>query len=764
MGLGEVKFFTKNSTPKLNNLDFLSGAKQAAKQLKECFDDFASSFSPACEEGAIPASMQLKTAEEIMSQHNGQMPAMGLEAPEVRAAEVELSSVEADVMTSNKNAEKGLDNAKNNADKNNQVAQNAVNSAESTAQSENAKAKSQTEATKSQAEEQTEAAKGQLQETKNSVAEATNNAQSEVERANQSLTNIQDAYNNAQNVLAGAEGNLSELQALLVNTPENEKEAIQAKIAEAERVLAEAKAQVENKKSELDQATQALENAKSNLERVKQDGERSIQDSEQNVENVEREGANNIAQAQNNAEQVKQTGEENILAAQEGAKNIANDGEISITKAEDNVEDVKISGENAVNNAEQELKTAEEDASKLSWEEMNDALKSNTFDNKIYNEEEYQKAIDSINKDNVMDFQPSIEAVNRSAEEYNADLQKFSDALLEKAKELGVDTSDIKFKEYNQKDAVEFEENGEKYKFDGQVVFENNQQLRALYQRCNEAQFMYENAAAAEKVMNYKNRDLLVDAVDSTYAALGGQTKPNGVSGVDFVNGKLDGVSAQETGNCWIHAPLNSIASTQAGNNMLASHMYRDTERGITAVHLQGAENLGLGHNGTGIYTFTDAEIAAAQETLSSGDGDMTAYNLALQKFFSETGVTQFVGRGGETKHVLDAIMGQGYYFSDSPYEYSIGTTSDQSFEKVVQMASNGNSATTFSINQHAVSVVGTTEDGNILVQESNNNGLNISDLPRYSGSTYNGAPTYVMDKNAFEEKVEASTHFYWKK
>ncbi len=400
-------------------------------------------------------------------------------------------------------------------------------------------------------------------------------------------------------------------------------------------------------------------------------------------------------------------------------------------------------------------------------------LGSNRVTNENFDSEKYQQAIFSINTENVLHCKPFLKANRRGVQGYNLDLIHLGKVLFKKAKQLGVDTSDIEFKTYSKKDIEVIKEGRKKIYCDGSVIQENQDLLDSLYERLDDAVLAQKNAQVKE-VLVYKNRDLLKEATEFKYAELNGQTKPKNAIDIDFGNGECDKPSDQETGNCWVHAPLVSIASTKEGNNMLKTHKYRDENLGVTAIHIKEAEDRGKGYKGQGIFMITDAEIAEAQEKVSSGDGDIVAYNLAIQKYLIETeGRTDLNGGWPET--IFEIITGMEPDMQSMDVN-GISSNIQTLYEDVLSMAKDGTGATTICIDitgvsnylgysrggGHVLSIVGATDDGNLLVQESNNDGLYISDLPQYSGKTFNGAPTYVMDKETYYNRVLRTDHFYW--
>ena len=106
-----------------------------------------------------------------------------------------------------------------------------------------------------------------------------------------------------------------------------------------------------------------------------------------------------------------------------------------------------------------------------------------------------------------------------------------------------------------------------------------------------------------------------------------------------FGDGKIDSNSkaTQMTGNCWAHAAITSLVSTNQGKEFLASHVLK--KDGIVAIHLpEAANNQQPKPKGDGVYTFTEKEIADGAKKLSVGDGDVTALMMAVSKYFKDIG------------------------------------------------------------------------------------------------------------------------------
>ena len=101
-------------------------------------------------------------------------------------------------------------------------------------------------------------------------------------------------------------------------------------------------------------------------------------------------------------------------------------------------------------------------------------------------------------------------------------------------------------------------------------------------------------------------------------------------------NGKFDKPTYQTTGNCWAHAGINALISTEAGKVYLDKIIHKNSN-GTISVYLPGAKADGLPTpNGDGIYTYTEKTILDRYEDTSFGDGDYTALMLAIEDYRKE--------------------------------------------------------------------------------------------------------------------------------
>lgn len=173
---------------------------------------------------------------------------------------------------------------------------------------------------------------------------------------------------------------------------------------------------------------------------------------------------------------------------------------------------------------------------------------------------------------------------------------------------------------------------------------------------------------------------------------------------VSAPDGKFDIPSIQGTeGDCWLLAGVNAIISKSNGKQMLESLFTVDKETGNVTITLKG-----IGKT----YTITREEIENADH-LSSGDGDMRALELAIDKCLKELAYDQSYiqltqcGFGASLEHDLDLHSG------NSSDLYSLLFEGGSPIVNVDVMAtdfSDENSVYVFSLDEHGIGFEGTTE------------------------------------------------------
>lgn len=294
--------------------------------------------------------------------------------------------------------------------------------------------------------------------------------------------------------------------------------------------------------------------------------------------------------------------------------------------------------------------------------------------------------------------------------------------------------------------------------------------------------------------------DIVQDAVDKPYdnkklqKGVKQYIKDNNVpplkdipKNVDIGNGKFDKTSTQENNNCWIHAGINSLLSTEKGKQLVESNYYRDEKTGVIAVHIPEAEAFGL-HGG--IYYITPQEIIDSQETVAHGEGDISAYIIAIKKYFDEVNsnpeLKEKIGNERFFMNPDDGNCGFRFYelMTGGTYtEYKgwdndeikiqngIGTSTKFKTDKLYEMIEKQQGAIVISLRniEHAISIVG-VKDGKFLIQESNNT-ANFFDGATGENNEIifeptepiNGRPTFAMTKENLENyDLGAISYIYW--
>ena len=208
---------------------------------------------------------------------------------------------------------------------------------------------------------------------------------------------------------------------------------------------------------------------------------------------------------------------------------------------------------------------------------------------------------------------------------------------------------------------------------------------------------------------------------------------------IDIGNGKFDKPAIQKTQNSWAHAGLNALLSTPKGKKLIDCNSYRDLRTGTISVHLQEAEDNAF-HQG--IYIITPQEILEASQTLSFGDGDVTAYMAAIDKYFAEVRSNpDLEDKMAQENLIVNKMQDGNYGFRlfeiltgaisvefDSTFNYNnnlktgIAIGSHIESEQLYNLVKDKKGAVTITLRNHeyTLSVIG-VKDNCFLVQESGN-------------------------------------------
>lgn len=128
-----------------------------------------------------------------------------------------------------------------------------------------------------------------------------------------------------------------------------------------------------------------------------------------------------------------------------------------------------------------------------------------------------------------------------------------------------------------------------------------------------------------------------------------------------YGNGKFDNLAKQQTGNCYAHGYINNMLNTDFGREYINNLIVKTGD--IISVYLPGAAEKNLpAPSGDGIYTYTPRDIDMRSYRESVGDGDFTAFMLAVTDYRRElTGKKNVSSRGGNPQIFNELIFGKEY-------------------------------------------------------------------------------------------------------
>jgi hypothetical protein len=111
-------------------------------------------------------------------------------------------------------------------------------------------------------------------------------------------------------------------------------------------------------------------------------------------------------------------------------------------------------------------------------------------------------------------------------------------------------------------------------------------------------------------------------------------------------------------GNCWIHAGINNMLQNPKGKEIINNLIYKNTENGSVTVYLPGAAEKGFPKpNGDGMYTYSEAKLLNSSLNISMGDGDYTAFILAINDFRAES--QNNYDDGGKFDEFCEIVLGE---------------------------------------------------------------------------------------------------------
>lgn len=807
MGLGKINKLIQGYVEKIQPRDNTIVNKDAVNsEIKKYYSELGADTTPLPEKTTVDDLIKnaKKAHNDIVSKR--EKPSMGLENPNIKKAENDLKRTEQTTQNNIQNAESNLTQTTTDVKSNNQNAQNivaentetantnntqaeeAVSTAQSTAEANNADAQEEVQNTQTEATENNTQAEENLDTVKDDAQTKKNDAQTQVDSAREAQSSAQNAVESAQQSVNNAQTTLSNAQTALSQAKtDEEKQSLQQQVNSAQQALETAQKALEEKQMALNEANAALEEAKSNLEQVISDGETAVQEAEQNVSDVKQAGTEAVNTAQQNQEKVKATGTENIQSAEQNANDVKKAGEKAVQDAKQSATQIKAQGEQSIQNAENDIKVAETEGDKKVENAQNtvevqqdkaqqeipkpeeiaqtiiDMAKGVDKDgNKVkYDKNLYNEAMSQINEENIVevlkaggkDFADAItgnkienkKIIKRAEEDskkiidcmnkyYEANYKNYEHPTLGKLEEL-------EEKVYNVSSTMEF----------ANELTSSNPKNAAYIMAVNGI----EDITKLEDEINYINSRYL------------------------DVNGEIDEKSTQQTGNCWAHAAINSLASIPQGQEIIQNNITRNSETGITEVTLPGAGKT---------YQITDKELYEATYSISYGDPDMTAYNIAIDKYLQENPEGRFnifnktyekvnsSGQGNTPQLAYHLLCNENTDFNyESSRETQIPTgsnayfvngneTDKQYYNELYELVKNGNTVATLSYGGHAWAVIGIDEQKRLLVTESNNS----RDIANYlvgennveTREDINGYTQYTMhlDFETFTKKIRSCT------
>lgn len=244
-------------------------------------------------------------------------------------------------------------------------------------------------------------------------------------------------------------------------------------------------------------------------------------------------------------------------------------------------------------------------------------------------------------------------------------------------------------------------------------------------------------------------------------------------------NDRFKYATTQKTSNCWAMGGLNSMSVHEESKNYMNSLVYKDSFHDLYVVRLPEAENKGFGIDGKGIYIITDEELWKTAG-ISDGDLDIAAFNLAIKKYFEETGerseeddnlsgnsVQRFyeISRGITAKEfdndeIPDDVGVYKAYAKNSKGKYQKKSDEelDRLYDALINHFSNGGEITLGVTTEikghgaHAISVVGIKDD-KFIIQESNNNEEYANSFEN-SWQDENNTWNILLDKETFRKII----------
>lgn len=452
-----------------------------------------------------------------------------------------------------------------------------------------------------------------------------------------------------------------------------------------------------------------------------------------------------------------------------------------------------------------------------------------------YNKKKYDKAIKSIDAENIeellfnCDYSGKIiieqlqtsffknneteeYSTTRTKEERQTDCKHIRKIMQKWCKEKGIDTSELDKKEFKLDILNDYYTLMHNYRevIKVKAIMQNDvsdkmqQAINAKYEQATKDGIeLTTNNPALSKEQKQKReindkiknlRDIAKDVYgenSDNVKRLEERIKQNETMLNDSGNGMFDKSAMQLTGNCWLLAGINALVHTDFGKQFLEKNIVKDNEKHIFAVHLQEAENNNLPKpKGDGIYVFSEKEVLEAQNGdggLASGEGDITAFALAIESYLKESGKKlkedQENYQDGNINYMLfELVTGLNApktylgVHNEIGIQHEIAQEIDEPelidgegvrirtstrlnyFDKIYDMSEKKNAAIVLSYANHAFSVVGVNENY-LLIQESN---LSDGYKDKFELIENSFPPTYKVDKDVFEKTFIAYSALKW--
>ena len=451
-----------------------------------------------------------------------------------------------------------------------------------------------------------------------------------------------------------------------------------------------------------------------------------------------------------------------------------------------------------------------------------------------YNKKNYDNAIKSINSENIEDLlfncnysgERIIEQLqtsffkNNETEEYSemrtekerqVDCKHIRKIMKKWCKEKGIDTSELDKKEFEPDILKDYYTLMHNYReivkvnaiMQNDVSDKMQQAINTKYEQATKEgiELTTNNPALSKEQKQIQEINdgtkKLLDIAKRSYGEnsdkvkkLEEQIKQNETMLNDSGNGKFDKPAMQLTGNCWLLAGINALVHTDFGKQFLEKNIIKDESKHLFAVHLQEAENKYLPKpKGDGIYVLSEKEVLEAQNDdggLASGEGEVTAFALAIELYLKETGKSlkedqENYQDGNINYRLFELVTGleapKTYLgvHNEIGIQYEIADTIEEPeligeeirfntkirlnyYDKIYDMAEKKNAAIVLSNGNHVFSVVG-TEENYLLIQESN---LSESYKDKFELIKNSFPPTYKVNKDVFEKTFISYSALKW--